>query len=93
MPELTLVQAAVLVAVIIEFALFMAARKLALDDWAYRGLGVGALVVGLPVLGWLSCIVIQLAWHSTWREATEHALLLYVVGAATWLGWRESKPF
>ncbi|KVP75557.1 hypothetical protein WJ96_07570 [Burkholderia ubonensis] len=93
MPELTIIQAVVLAAVLVELALFMAARKLALDFRVYRALGVVALAVGLPVLGWLGYHAGQLAWHSAWRAAAEHALLLYVLGMATWLGWRESKPF
>lgn len=91
--ELSLLHVIVLAAVLVELGLFVAARKLALDLWKYRTMGVAALLVGAPVLGWLAVCAGQLAWHSAWRAAAEHVLLLYVLGTATWLGWRESKPF
>ncbi|KWA83831.1 hypothetical protein WL29_20925 [Burkholderia ubonensis] len=90
---MTLLQAAVLAAVLVELGLFCAARKLALDHWMYRAMGVAALLVGAPVFGWLAFRAWQFAWHSAWRATAEHLLLLYVLGTSTWLGWRESKPF
>lgn len=93
MLELTSLHIGALLTMFIELALYTAARKLALDLWKYRALGIASLVVGVPVLGWLAFSAGQFAWHSAWRAAAEHLLLLYVVGTATWLGWRESKSF
>lgn len=93
MLEMTPLQWAVLVAVLLEVAFFLAARRLVLPCRAYRILGLLALGIGLPVLGWLGYVAGQLAWDLAWRAAAEYALLGYVVGAATWLGWRESRPF
>jgi hypothetical protein len=91
--ELTLLQAVVLAAVIIELVLYKAARKLGRDPWAYRTLGIAALVIGVPVVGWLGVDAGMALWHGAWRAALEGVLLFYVLGLATWLGWRESKPF
>jgi uncharacterized membrane protein HdeD (DUF308 family) len=93
MVELTLLQAVVLGAAFIEFALYKAARKLGRDPWVYRALGVAALVVGVPAIGWSGFSAGTALWHGAWRAALEGVLLLYVLGMATWLGWRESKPF
>jgi len=91
--DLNLLQAVVLAAVIIELVLYKAARKLGRDPWLYRALGIAALVIGAPVVGWLGVSAGTALWHGAWRAALEGVLLLYVLGMATWLGWRESKPF
>jgi hypothetical protein len=93
MPELDLLQVIVLGAIISELALYKAARKLGRDPRVYRAFGVVALVVGVPVIGWLGFNAGASLWHAAWRAALESVLLLYVLGMATWLGWKESKPF
>jgi hypothetical protein len=93
MRDLDPLQIVVLVAMLSELALYKAARKLGRDPWVYRALGVAALVIGAPVIGWLGFEAGASLWHAAWRAALESVLLLYVLGMATWLGWKESKPF
>lgn len=59
----------------------------------YRALGVAALAIGVPAIGWLGVSTGIALCHFAWRATFEGVLLLYVLGLATWLSWRESKPF
>lgn len=58
-----------------------------------RWLGWLALGVGTAGCGALLGLGGLDIWRQLGRAAAEQFLLLYVMGTATWLAWKASKPF
>lgn len=59
----------------------------------HRWLGYLALVVGGVACCALGARGSILLWAGAGRAAAEQYLALYVLGSATWLAWKASKPF
>jgi len=59
----------------------------------HRALGCLALAVGAAAGGWLLFGAGELLWRADWRAAAQQVLLLYVLGTASWLAWKASKPY
>jgi hypothetical protein len=78
-------------AVVAELALILLTHKAPIN-W-YRPLGWLALLIGIPVWGCLVFSTGALLGESAWRAAGAAGIELYVLGLATWLGWKASKPY
>lgn len=91
MPTITLSDVFILVALLVQLLLILAVPRLPFRT--HRALGFLALAVGIAVCGWLAVSAGGHIRYAQWRAAAQSAFELYVLGSASWLAWKATKPF